>query len=37
MIRTHDPRKVIPATVQITHQGFASTLAKGVGFDVEGE
>jgi hypothetical protein len=37
MILTRDQRKVIPATVQITHQGFTSTLANGVGFDVEGE
>jgi len=33
---THDQRKVIPTVVQITRQGFASTLANGVGFDVKG-
>ena len=33
---THDQRKVIPAAVQITRQGFAPTLANGVGFDVKG-
>ena len=34
---THDQRKVIPAAVQITRQGFASFLANGVGFDAEGD
>ena len=34
---THDQRSVIPTVVQITRQGFASTLANGVGFDVKGE
>ena len=33
---THDQRKVIPTAVQITRQGFASTLANGAGFDVKG-
>ncbi len=32
----HDQRKVIPTVVQITRQGFASTLANGAGFDVKG-
>jgi hypothetical protein len=31
-----DQRKVIPTAVRITRQGFASTLANGVGFDVNG-
>ena len=33
---THDRRKVIPAAVQITRQGFASTLADGANFDAKG-
>jgi hypothetical protein len=33
---THDQRRVIPAAVQISRQGFASFLADGVGFDAEG-
>jgi len=34
---THDQRKFIPTAVQITRQGFASTSAKGVGFESKGE
>jgi|GEM_PF-1670615 hypothetical protein len=36
MILTHDKRRVNPAAVQITRQGFAPTLANGVSFDVKG-